>query len=485
MTGTTTTRYTSPAAARLIPENRSPSPARRMRFLPMAKSDGVCVMASIVTTPSGTFEIRFTGPDRKRRSFYTAGTGRNDRQRQQSADAIADILERLAYVAANSQPAPPDTLRWLQTLDGKRHAKLATGGLCEPRIAPENPADGMTLGRWVKAFMGRGQWKPGTLEQIENACRNLETYFGNDRTLESITPGDAEEYRIWLSTKAKQVPKGSPPEGLAHNTVRRRIGRAKELFAAAVRKKIIAESPFADEVAATGANTEKHQFIPADWIDRIIEVAPCEDWRIMLAFARYAGMRSHETRLQRWCDIDLPAGRMIVRSNKNPPLRVVPIFPELRPHLERAWDAAPEGADRIVTRYTPTDNIGTVMGRLIDRAGLDRWPDVFQNLRRSRETELMARYPVKDVAGWIGNSVPVAMKHYAMAMEDSFARAVIEGATIATGSNPPQNPPHIPPHSETIRANLDDPGVAQTRGITRKNPPQMTGAGSISYPART
>ncbi len=49
-------------------------------------------------------------------------------------------------------------------------------------------------------------------------------------------------------------------------------------------------------------------------------------------------------------------------------------------------------------------------------------------MRASRETELLAVYPAKDVSSWLGNSAPVAMKHYAMATAESFERAAIEGA---------------------------------------------------------
>ena len=43
-------------------------------------------------------------------------------------------------------------------------------------------------------------------------------------------------------------------------------------------------------------------------------------------------------------------------------------------------------------------------------------------------SELMERYPIKDVSAWLGNSAPVAMKHYAMARESIFLRATEEGA---------------------------------------------------------
>ena len=56
-------------------------------------------------------------------------------------------------------------------------------------------------------------------------------------------------------------------------------------------------------------------------------------------------------------------------------------------------------------------------------AGLVPWPRLFQNLRASRETELLGEYPAADVVSWIGNSVPVAMSHYAMARDRSFQKA--------------------------------------------------------------
>ncbi len=105
-------------------------------------------------------------------------------------------------------------------------------------------------------------------------------------------------------------------------------------------------------------------------------------------------------------------------------IRVCPIFPELRPYLEEAWDAAEDGATRVITRYkNPKQNLRTQLERIITRAGHQSWPRLFQNLRATRETELMARFPAKDVATWLGNSEPVAMMHYAMATKASFEAA--------------------------------------------------------------
>jgi hypothetical protein len=40
-------------------------------------------------------------------------------------------------------------------------------------------------------------------------------------------------------------------------------------------------------------------------------------------------------------------------------------------------------------------------------------------------SELLGLYPAKDVASWLGNRVPVAMAHYAMTRDESFAKAAL------------------------------------------------------------
>jgi integrase len=319
-------------------------------------------------------------------------------------------------------------------LTDRQHAKLVSWELAQPRKKTERIS--YPLSDWLDAYIKRGKRDEATTKQLRHVRDNLLAFFESDRCITTIGKGDAEDFRIHLETKARKVAKGKPHAGLGKNTVRRRIGRSREFFNLAVRREIIGINPFADESVTVGNSPGRQFFVPADWIERCIKHAGCEDWRIMLAFARYAGMRSHETRMQRWSDIDIPNRKMIVRSTKTPPERVCPIFPELLPHLMRAKEMAPAGAELVVSRYGPKNNVGETMKKIIKRAGLEQWPKMFQNLRATRETELIAVYPIKDVASWLGNSAPIAMKHYAMTMQSSFERAVADGARGAS-SNPP------------------------------------------------
>jgi site-specific recombinase XerD len=71
----------------------------------------------------------------------------------------------------------------------------------------------------------------------------LTEFFGPDKPLRNIRPGDADEWRLFLIGKR-----------LADNTVRRRCGAAKQFFRAAVRKGLVAANPFADLKAVVQGN---------------------------------------------------------------------------------------------------------------------------------------------------------------------------------------------------------------------------------------
>jgi len=58
-----------------------------------------------------------------------------------------------------------------------------------------------------------------------------------------------------------------------------------------------------------------------------------------------------------------------------------------------------------------TVNLRTTFAKIIRRPGLPAWPRLFQNLRSSREAELVEKYPLQNVTDWMGNTPKVAMRH--------------------------------------------------------------------------
>jgi hypothetical protein len=107
----------------------------------------------------------------------------------------------------------------------------------------------------------------------------------------------------------------------------------------------------------------------------------------------------------------------------------VPIFPELRPFLEEAFEQAEPGTVHVITSKRDAEqNLRTRFMKILRRAGLTPWPKLYQNLRASRETELAAVYPLHVVCAWIGNSTLIAQKHYLQVTEEDFRRGAQSGA---------------------------------------------------------
>ncbi|MBI1369021.1 MAG: tyrosine-type recombinase/integrase [Planctomycetes bacterium] len=146
---------------------------------------------------------------------------------------------------------------------------------------------------------------------------------------------------------------------------------------------------------------------------------------------RFGGLRCpSEVLALTWADVNWEHNRIRVPSPKTEHIdgkasRLIPLFPELREHLLEVFDQAETGTDHIIIGYRDSSvNLRTQLTRIIHRAGLEPWPKLFQNLRSTRETELAEAFPMHVVCRWIGNSEPVAAKHYLQMTDEHFERAV-------------------------------------------------------------
>lgn len=257
---------------------------------------------------------------------------------------------------------------------------------------------------------------------MKQAAGYLVEYMGADKLLRDITPGDADEWRRWLSGTKK----------LGENTLRRHCGRAKQFFRAAVRKRIIAENPFGDmKECRVQANEARFHFVTPEETQAVLDACPDDQWRLLVALARYGGLRTpSESLLLKWSDIDWERGRMTVTSPKTEhhagkETRVVPLFPELRKLLDKEFfTESEERSEYVITRYRDCGaNLRTQLLRIIRRAGLKPWEKPFQNMRSTRETELCESFPIHVVCKWIGNTEAVAKGHYLQVTDEHFARA--------------------------------------------------------------
>ncbi len=221
--------------------------------------------------------------------------------------------------------------------------------------------------------------KPATLINWRHAGRCLVTYFGVQRPLASITAAEARDWERWLRTgeaRENRYAKATLDEGLAPNTVRKRVSNAKQFIQDAVDRELIARNPFAGLKGAVGGNRERDFFVTREMAANMLDAYPDSQWRLLFALSRFGGLRCPSEHLAlRWGDIRWDENRMIVHSPKTAGhegkgTRVVPLFVELRPYLEQAWDEAEPEAEFVITRYRGANaNLRTQLERIVTKAG--------------------------------------------------------------------------------------------------------------------
>ena len=382
-------------------------------------------MASISTDPNGKKRILFVAPDGKRKTLYLGKVPKRE------AEAFKLRVERLDAAQQSNLPIDADTAGWIGSLSDPMASKLAKVGLIDHR---EN-ATGLTLGEHLNNYFSkRTDVKPATVTNWGHTQRNLLQFFKPYRLLSSITAGDARDFERWLRTseaRENRYANTDADQGLSPNTARKRISNAKQFFEDAVQRELITRNPFKGLKGTVGSNRERDYFLNREDAQRILDACPDAQWRLIFALSRFGGLRCPSEHLAlTWADIDWHGKRIRVTSSKTERYegkgeRWIPMFPELRPHLEAVWEQSKTGDEHIITRYRRANvNLSTQLKRIIRRAGLTPWPKLYQNLRASRATELASEHPAHVAAAWLGHSTVVASKHYWQITDADFERAI-------------------------------------------------------------
>lgn len=164
-------------------------------------------------------------------------------------------------------------------------------------------------------------------------------------------------------------------------------------------------------------------------------------------------------------------------------IRSCPIFPELRPFLEKAWDLAPEGAEFVIDKPAyraaadtgegwKNSNLRTQFLKKLAKAGIVPWGRLFQSMRASRQTELERQFPLHVVCSWLGNTEAIARKNYLLVTDSDFEKACT-----------PKPPVQSDAYSDAVEPKSDaysDAASSRTNPQEKEKTPENTGEIEVS-----
>ena len=404
-------------------------------------------MASVSTDANGNRRLVFTGLDRKRRAVYLGDVS------ARTADEMKRLVESILESASCGADLSPTVTKRLNELSADMHEKLVAVALVNPREKQDTAR--VSVAAQAQDYLARRtDIKPASRLVLGHAVRNLVGYFG-ETALADVTSADADDFSRWLATDARVRGEASRnPKGLSPATLGKRLSWAATIWKDAIRRELVGKNPFDDVKKPGGVNADRQQYVPAEVIETLIAAEPDLEWRALLALARYLGVRTpSEPFSMTWDCIDWERKRIRIPSPKtevhNKSYRMAPILPEILPHLERLFDAAPKGSLFIFERLREREsrrraekgfwsalNLRTALQKKLAKAGIVPWPKLWHNLRASAETDLARRFSLASVTAWLGNSPKVAATNYLMVTDEDFDRAAGETTRIPTRAVP-------------------------------------------------
>lgn len=342
-----------------------------------------------------------------KRISFTDGNGKRHRIRlagydQKSIAVITNKIDEILSAKASGRPISPAVTEWLASRDDKLFKKLSNTGLVKPRRDESMVA-------YFDDYAANNAKSTSWISNHSITRKKIVDYFG-DRLIRDITPEDAEAFRVQLAASYAQA------------TVAGDIKRLRRVFRFAVKDEMIYSNPFAEVVAGDQSNDSRKKFVSREVIAKVVEACPNAQWRLLVALARFGGLRNvSETFALKWQHVDWTEGTIRVPGAKGKDSqirwRTIPIYDELLEPLREAFD--PEN-EMVINIEGTAANVYNTFLRIVKRADQTPWSRLWHNLRASRDTELSEVLPGHAVAQLMGNSVAVSEKHYKMIMPHHF-----------------------------------------------------------------
>ena len=358
-------------------------------------------------TSQGNWQINFSEKGKQKTLYlgrdFTSG----------SADRVARIVTDILACRNRGDSVPLEIIRKIETLPERVRQSLERFGLSDGVVSK-------TIADLLKSFAeSKSHLKPGTQYSYEWFGKMLLEFFGENKKIAAIQKLDCERFKAALLKKYSAC------------TVWCGIKRCRTIFKFAVDAEWLLKNPFVGISGSAEVNLDRQVYVDRKTIYRVMEHCRDDHDRLLLALARFGGLRiPSEVRLLRFSVFTENA--ILIHRDTKTGAREVPLFGEIREIFDRIQ--AGLGKD-----FKPSDlvfgNLGSFRMRIfvaIRAGGVEQWPKLFVNLRSSCITDMVERgYTEKTLDAIFGNSSVIRSRHYVQFRKDKeYAKVLKDDARL-------------------------------------------------------
>lgn len=328
------------------------------------------------------------------------------------AEKIKTNIERILQ-ADRFNLHDPEMVAWVQGLDEKLRDKLRAAG-----VPIGGPVKTWKVCEWIQHVTDTYPGKPRTKKGVETARKHWDGYLGH-MLLKDVTTGHVREAIESIRMTAKP----------SHAS--RLCERGKMFFQRAVEFELIKANPFTGlDFGGKTPDQSRRSLVSAEVVYAVIEAAPNQHARTLIALARFAGLRVPTDAINlRWSDIDWQQERLRIPDDSKTGRRVLPLFAPAIKELQSLSELADDGDEFIFTRAraSAATTWRNWLISAITHSHQTPWPKLWHNLRASLRSELKGKFAPSTLDAWFGHSTRVAEKHYEMVTPEEWEQAARTG----------------------------------------------------------
>lgn len=330
------------------------------------------------------------------------------------ANFVFEMVSAIDKCRKIQSPMPGYVTAWIEQSDEKLSKRMQEIGLIEKQVRLNAITISELYDKWFEYPVVR---KENTYINNRTAYKRVLDFFNPDTIVGDITEEDALRFKMFLTAK-----KYSPA------TISGIFRKVNGWFSLGIRLGLLTVNPFINVKTSGTVNESRRFYVKAEWLPKLLDACPDQNWRTFLTLARIGGLRvDSETSILTWDDVDFENNLLTIHSPKTERYpgkdkRIIPLFPELRRELLKTE----KDSVLVLNGKCGRVNAKNYMEKIIYKAGLPLWEKTFQNMRSSREMDLLEAFPAHVVSAWMGHSIQTERKHYVYAREEDY----LKGATF-------------------------------------------------------